>query len=56
MELNNSSSSLWFYRSSVQVAVLLVVVVYLHAPKVKPEAATAFVELLMISVRAPETC
>jgi hypothetical protein len=29
---------------------------YHHAPKVKPEAATAVVELLMVSVRTPETC
>jgi hypothetical protein len=28
---------------------------YHHAPKVKPEAATAVVELLMMGVRAPET-
>ena len=27
-----------------------------HAPKVKPEAATAGVELLMMGVRNPETC
>jgi hypothetical protein len=27
-----------------------------HAPKVKPEAATAVVELLMMGVRMPETC
>jgi hypothetical protein len=27
-----------------------------HAPKVKPEAATAIVELLMMGVRTPETC
>jgi hypothetical protein len=52
----------------VVVAVLLVVVgpnnrpehdqqhCYHHAPKVKPEAATAVVELLMMSVRTPETC
>jgi hypothetical protein len=51
----------------VVVAVLLVVVgpagrpdhdqqhCYNHAPKVKPEAATA-VELLMMGVRTPETC
>jgi len=49
------------------IAVLLVVVgpagqpnhdqqhCYHHAPKVKPEAATAVVELLM-GVRTPETC
>jgi len=27
-----------------------------HPPKAKPEAATADVELLMMDVRAPETC
>jgi len=29
---------------------------YHHAPKVKPEAATAVVELLMMGMRMPETC
>jgi hypothetical protein len=29
---------------------------YHHAPTVKPEAATAFVELLMMGVKTPETC
>ena len=29
---------------------------YHHAPKVKPEAANAVVELLMMGVRAPESC
>jgi len=29
---------------------------YHHAPTVKPEAATAVVELLMMGVRKPETC
>jgi hypothetical protein len=29
---------------------------YHHAPKVKPEAATAVVKLLMMGVRTPETC
>jgi len=48
------------------VAVLLVVVgprpyhdqqhCYHHAPKVKPEAATAVIELLMMGTRMPETC
>jgi len=28
---------------------------YHHAPKVKPETATAVVELLMMGVRTPET-
>jgi hypothetical protein len=63
-ELNNCSSSLWFYPWSVVIAVLLVVVgpdhdqqhCYHHTPTVKPEAATAVVELLMMGVRMPETC
>jgi hypothetical protein len=67
-ELNKCNSSLWFYHWSVVVAVLLVVVgpagrpdhnqqhCYHHAPTVKPEAAVAFVELLMMDVRTPETC
>jgi len=50
------------------IAVLLVVVgpvtqpdhdqqhCYHHVPKVKPEAAAAVVELLMMGVRTPETC
>jgi hypothetical protein len=29
---------------------------YHHAPTVKPEAATAILELLMMGVRTPETC
>ena len=29
---------------------------YHHAPTVKPEAATAVVELLMMGMRMPETC
>jgi hypothetical protein len=64
-ELNHCSSSLWFYLQNVVIAVLLVVVgpagqpdhdqqhCYLHAPTVKPEAATA-VELLMMGVRTPK--
>jgi hypothetical protein len=59
-ELNNCSCSLWFYRWSVVVAVLFVAVGPDsrpdHAPTVKPEAATAVVELLMTDVRTPETC
>jgi len=68
-ELNDCSSSLWCYRWSVEVTVLLVVVgpvdnrpdhdqqhCYHHAPTVKPEAATAVVELLMMGVRTPDTC
>jgi hypothetical protein len=70
-ELNNCSSSLWFYRWSVVIAVLLVVVgparprptaLLSHRsgrqPKtyVKPEAAITVFELLMISGVSPETC
>ena len=55
-ELNNCCSSLWSYRWSVVVAVLFgrgragrpdhdQQHCYHHAPKVKPEAATAVVEL-----------
>jgi len=65
----NCSSSLWFYRWSVVVVVVLLVVVgptgrpdhdqqhcYRHGPTVKPEAATAVDKLIMMGVRAPETC
>jgi hypothetical protein len=62
-ELNNCSSSLWFYRWSVAVAVLLVgrpdhdqQHFYHHDPMVKPEDVTAAVELLMMGVRTPEVC
>jgi hypothetical protein len=67
-ELNNCSSNLWFYRWDVVVAAMMVAVepvnrsdreqehCYHHAPTVKPEAATAVVELLMMGVRTPKTC
>jgi hypothetical protein len=65
-EFNNCSSSLWFYCWSVVVAVLLVVVgpagrhdqqhCCHHAPTVKPKAATAVVEPVMMGVNTPETC
>jgi len=66
-ELNNCSNSLWFYRWSVVLAVLMVVIwpvnrpdhdhqhYYNHAPTVKSEAATAVVKFLMMGVRTPET-
>jgi hypothetical protein len=58
------------YLRNVVIAVLLVVIgpavqparprptalLSHHAPKVKPEAATAVVELLMMGMRMPETC
>ena len=55
-------------KNGVVVEVLLVVVgpagrphhdqqhCYHHTPKVKPEAATGIVELLMTGMRTPETC
>jgi hypothetical protein len=68
-EFNNYSSSLWFYLRSEVTAVLLVVVgpagrptqprpTALLPPRSngKPEAATAVVEFLMMSVRMLETC
>jgi hypothetical protein len=62
-ELNNCSSCLWFYRWSMMLALLLVgrrdhdqQHCYHHAPTVKPEAAVAVVELLMMGVTTPETC
>jgi hypothetical protein len=63
-ELNNCSSSLCFYLRIVVITMLLFVVGpadheqhhgYHHDTKVKPEAATAVVELLMMDVRTPET-
>jgi len=65
-ELDNCSSSLWFYLRSVVIAVLLVMVgpvitgpttnTYHHDTEAKPEAATAVVKLLMMGMRTPETC
>jgi hypothetical protein len=58
-ELNNCSSSLWFYRWCVVVAGRPdhdQQHCYHHAPTVKPEAATAVIELLMMGMRMPETC
>jgi hypothetical protein len=62
-ELNNCSSSLWFYRWSVEVAVLLSQPARPrtqhnchHDTKVKPEASTAVIEFLMMGGKTPETC
>jgi endonuclease V-like protein UPF0215 family len=67
-DLENLSSCLWFYCWSVVEAVLLVVVGPAHRARprtqhdcyqdtnVKPEAAAAVIELLMIDGKTPETC
>jgi hypothetical protein len=48
-ELNNCSGNLWFYLR-------IVVIFYHHTLTVKPEVATAVVELLMMGMRTLETC
>jgi hypothetical protein len=58
-EFKNCSSSLWYYLRIVVIAVLLFVFHkqqhgYHHDTKVKPEDATAVVELLMMGVKTPE--
>jgi len=62
-ELNNCSSSIWFYLRIVVTDVLCswsvrprTQHVCHHDTKVKPEAATAVIELLMTGGRTPETC
>jgi len=50
-EHNNCGSSLWFLPSERGDSSAVGC-----APKVKPEAATAVVTLLMMGVRTPETC
>ena len=68
-ELNDCSGSLWFYLRIVVTVVLLFVVGPAgrqarprtqhdchHDTKVKPEAATAVIELLMMGEKTPETC
>ena len=64
-ELNDCISSLWFYLRIVVIVVLCSwsgrpdhdqQLDYHHDTKVKPEAANAVVELLMMGGRTPETC
>jgi hypothetical protein len=52
-ELDDCSGSLWFYLRIVVIVVLFVV-----GPdtKVKPKAATAVIELLMMGGKTSETC
>jgi hypothetical protein len=54
-ELNDCSGSLWFYLRIV-VTVVLKQHGYHHDTKIKPEAATAVIELLMMGGETPETC
>jgi hypothetical protein len=49
-ELNDCSGILWFYLR------IVVKVVLCYDMKVKPEAVTAVIELLMIGGKTPETC
>jgi hypothetical protein len=65
-ELNDSRGSLWFYFRIVVIFVLCswsgrparprTQHDYHHDTKVKPEAATAVIEILMMGVKTPETC
>jgi len=60
-ELNDCSDSLWVYLRIVVRVVLCswsgrFITDYHHDTKVKPEAATAVNELLMMGVGTPETC
>jgi hypothetical protein len=61
LELNDCSGSLWFYLRIVVTAVLCSWSGRPagrpdHDMKVKPEAATAVNELLMMGGKTPETC
>jgi hypothetical protein len=53
-ELNDCSGSLWFYLRIVEIVVLCSW--YHHDAKVKTEAATAVIELLMMGGKTLETC
>jgi hypothetical protein len=65
-ELNDCSDNLWFYFRIVVTAMLCPWSGRLtrpqtqhgchHDTKVKPEVATAVVELLMMGVKTPKTC
>jgi hypothetical protein len=65
-ELNDCSGNLWFYLRIVVTVVLyswsgrpartLAQHGYQYDTKVKPEAATAVIEFLMVGGKTPETC
>jgi len=50
-ELNDCSNSLWFYLDIVVIAMLCS-----RSNRLKPEAATAVIELSMMGGRMPVTC
>ena len=52
-ELNDCSGSLWFY---LRIVVTRTQHDCHHDTKVKPEAATAVIELLTMGGKTPETC
>jgi hypothetical protein len=55
-ELNDCSGSPWFY---LRIVVIVVLCSWSGLPadtKVKPDAATAVIELLMMGGKIPETC
>jgi hypothetical protein len=65
-ELNDCTGSRWFYLRIVVIVVLCSLSgrparpktqqEYHHDTKVKPEAATTVIELLMMGEKTPETC
>jgi hypothetical protein len=57
-ELNDCSGSLWFYLHIVVTVAARPLTQHEchHDTKVKPEAASAVVELLMMGGKTPETC
>ena len=55
-ELNDCSSSLWFYLRIVVIVVLCSWSGCHHDRKVKPEVATAVIELLTMGGKTRETC
>jgi hypothetical protein len=54
-ELKDFSGSLWFYLRIV-VKIVLCWNDWYHDTKVKPEAATAVIELLLMGRKTPKTC
>ena len=55
-ELDDCSGSLWFYLRIVVTGVLCSWSGRHHDTKVKPQSATAVIELLMMGNKTPETC